>query len=127
MAGLLLLVQLHLCQAEYVLPGGETCFTCPMLSDDHDVSDTAQLASGAHGDCHDCCELRPCEDDGKVKAALAPVSVANLVLALPPALPLAEIPSFEEPRVEFEFLAGCPSTGPPASASPRAPPYSSRV
>lgn len=124
-AGLLLLVQLHLCQAEYVLPSGQKCLTCPSLVEQH--KDDVQLSDGNHGDCHDCCELRPCDDNDKAPSAVLPVSLLNLTMALP----IVEVQvthfDFRVPILRIEFLVGTPTNGPPATTRSRAPPYSSRV
>lgn len=124
---LLLFVQLHFCQPEYTLPGGETCFTCPTLDqDDHDGTQV-EFSAAKHGDCHDCCEIRPCDESGKEKAAVAQTFQFHLALALPSDLPLLTITSIKEPIAEFEFLDGSPTTGPPTSTQSRAPPVSSQV
>lgn len=124
---LLLFVQLHICQAEYTLPGGETCFTCPTLDQDDHSGTQVETLSALHGDCHDCCEIVPCDESGKEKAAVVQTFQVQLVLALPSDLPILEIPSIQEPLAEFEFLEGCPPTGPPTSTQSRAPPASSLV
>lgn len=124
---LLLFVQLHICQAEYTLPGGETCFTCPTLDQDDHIGTQVELSSQKHGDCHDCCEVKPCDEGGKDTAALAQALQFNLVFALPPTIPTINFLLIEEPVAEFEFLEGCPPTGPPATSKSRAPPASSNA
>lgn len=124
---LLLFVQLHICQSEYTLPGGETCYTCPTLDQDDHEGTQVEFSSTKHGDCHDCCEIKPCDESGKEKAAAAQTFQFHLALALPSDLPILAIPLIQEPLAEFEFLEGCPPTGPPTSCQSRAPPASSQV
>lgn len=124
---LLLFVQLHLCQAEYILPGGETCFTCPALDQKDHTGTQVEVTGGNHGDCHDCCELKPCDEAGKDKVAVVQSFQVEVVFAIPGAIPTLVIPTLEQPYIEFEFIEGCPTTGPPASGQSRAPPTSSSV
>lgn len=119
---LLLFVQLHLCQAEYVLPGGEKCYTCVALDEADHGHAPLQVSEGEHGDCHDCCEIRPCDEGGKNEATVVPTSQNVLLMALPTALPNLVVPTVDEPYVTFVYLAGCPPTGPPTESRSRAPP-----
>jgi hypothetical protein len=116
----LLLVQIHICQAAYVLPTGRTCLVCPKIEEDGHTQ--AQIAAkDQHGDCHDCCELRECDDAGKVKAKIAP-PILSLAMALPIALLTVPVIQELEERVTTYYIEGCPPTGPPSSTRSRAPP-----
>ncbi len=115
--------RIHLCEPSYELPSGETCFICPSIGHDSRVqtsSPTATLSSD-HGDCHDCCELRACDDHGKVRhsPSLIPGFDAPVCLIEPPEL---VPPSTGKFVTQIPYSAAAPPTGPPSRPSTRAPP-----
>ena len=121
---LILLGQVHACQTTYVLPDGKECLKCEILKDNCRQRSTASLKSALHGDCHDCCKIKSCDNKGKSASVTSTLQHFNIVIDLPipirqPALPgrqvFCAIPIFSE---------NCPATGPPTTRSSRAPPIS---
>lgn len=121
---LLLLGQFHLCEASYQLPNGQTCFACPKLDDKScgDLKDRTPGLQARHGDCHDCCVLRACEDKSHESPTLAPGWAAfDLVACFPPKLQIL-IPCGPLCGSMPMHIASAPITGPPSQKSSRAPP-----
>ncbi|MFZ4507658.1 MAG: hypothetical protein ACOYON_08200 [Fimbriimonas sp.] len=123
---LLVLPQIHWCPPSFRLLDGSPCFTCPSLTQIEAAQDEHQnLASGEHGDCHDCCTLQACEKETKAQPNLIQASL--LFIDIPPTIRIAII---RPPEVETSiptFKAGCPPTGPPDESASRAPPFSQLV
>jgi len=118
LAWLIVLGQFHLCEPSYQFRDGRTCFTCPELSDL-----PTQLEDGSeHNDCHDCCEIRACDDESQQDLALASSFSAEVVLALPTVFELllpARLIEFSVPV----YQESAPPTGPPGICASRAPPF----
>jgi hypothetical protein len=118
LAWLIVLGQFHLCEPTYQFRDGLTCNTCPKLVDAPD-----DLADGSvHNDCHDCCEIRACDDESLQDLALATSFSADVVLAIPPVF------EFRIPTRPIEFSVpvyqeSAPPTGPPGICASRAPPF----
>lgn len=111
---LLLAVQLHFCSANYELPNGQACVECPTLSDDHSVPADGRVSSTDHGDCHDCCELKACDDSGAQKSVVTGTISLVLAIDLPPSAPQVS-GGVSEPKSAIPvYFAGCPPTGPPS-------------
>lgn len=121
---LILLGQAHACQRTYILPNGEDCLKCSSLKDTCRQTSVASLKSALHGDCHDCCKIKPCDNKGKSTAPVVTISPAHLDIDLPMAL---RQPVPQGLQIAFQipvFDDGCPATGPPSTRSSRAPPIS---
>ena len=117
-----LLGQSHLCASEYVLPSGQPCRVCSTLVDPPGVDASPHgTLQAPHGDCHDCCTVKTCDNDPQpVRADIksAPVFAAVLLpsLAFVPVVIRAsrvELP----PAVELYL-----PHGPPIERPSRAPP-----
>lgn len=120
---MLLVVQIHICQANYILPGGEVCEVCPKIAACDTSADAYVLTSSDHGDCHDCCQLQACDDSSSVKAPVASAPILSLDLDIP-FLPAISIQTVEiETLTTHFFLEGAPPTGPPSPHRSRAPPF----
>ncbi len=121
---LILLGQVHACQTTYVLPDGKECLKCVTLKDNCRQSTTTSLKSALHGDCHDCCKIKAC--DNKVKSV--PVASTGQNHSFDIDLPIAvRQPAFLSRQQFFVipvFSENCPATGPPSTRSSRAPPTS---
>ena len=121
---MILLGQVHACQTTYVLPNGEDCSKCSSLKDNCRQTSVALLKSALHGDCHDCCKIKPCDSKGKSTQPAVTMSPVHLDIDLPVAL---RQPVPQGLQIVFQipvFNDGCPATGPPATRSSRAPPIS---
>ena len=119
---LLVLGQVHLCQASYTLPDGQVCLTCPTLTDTSFASNKHEAAIEApHGDCHDCCSVKDCDGGGHAQKAkpLAPISIDICLPAEPVALAL---PSIEIEFQEIPHVESAPTHGPPVLSVSRGPP-----
>lgn len=118
-------LNLHFCMPKYELPSGKTCLVCPTLPDSSlltvDEDNEAEIAS-SHGDCHDCCKLESCHEDGTSKAQsyLAGVSFA---VDLPTPTLIFVAAAHTSSGGSMPFLAGAPTTGPPSTDPSRAPPF----
>lgn len=121
----LLVGQSHLCAHEYVKPSGQICETCLVLDDvpKPGIHPGASRLEVAHGDCHDCCTIRSCDNDSPTAEAdnkPAPFFPA----ILPPSLIFVPVVATEfrdarRPSVELYL-----PHGPPRERSARAPPVS---
>lgn len=119
-AVLLLGTEAHLCMPEFTKADGAPCTTCQTLQDrpaNHDE------VAAAHGDCHDCCVIKPC-DDHKPPQPAAAANVLDWQAVAAPALsftlPVAAPVDPPANRDAAPYLA----TGPPSATAPRAPPAS---
>ena len=120
----LMLGQVHLCAESYQLANGQTCLTCLDLNDHPNLTanDQPSLAATGHGDCHDCCKVRPCSEDGKSTLdSIAPYSGIQPAACLPSKFRL-ELPPVSEPDPISVHVVSAPTNGPPGSTSSRAPP-----
>lgn len=119
LAALLLLLQVHVCSAEYQLPDGRACSVCATLEDSHDAS----LSDSDHGDCHDCCEISACEaadNDAGIRSA-SPLPTFSLCLTA-----IVSAPVFALVRVSndpYGIAESYPPTGPPLLTVSRGPPF----
>lgn len=122
---LILGLNLHFCMPKYELPNGKTCLVCPSLTDSHALtieSNTDADISSSHGDCHDCCKLESCHEDGTSKAQSFLAGVSFVVDLPTPTLTFVD--GIQLPNhATMPFLAGAPSTGPPSTDPSRAPPF----
>lgn len=121
---LILLGQVHACQTTYVLPNGKECLKCGFLKDSYKQTLGSSLKSALHGDCHDCCKIKPCDGKGKSTPSAVTISPIQLDIDLPVAF---NQPVLIELCADFTvpvFSEGCPATGPPSTRSSRAPPIS---
>ncbi|MBX3111407.1 MAG: hypothetical protein KF857_05295 [Fimbriimonadaceae bacterium] len=122
-AVLLVGTQVHLCLPEYATATGDPCTKCQGLTDNiaQPLGDFALV--GAHGDCHDCCFVKPC-DDHQPPRPVSPSSPLVWQCLAPcqfeltlPVLDQDDLPSW---GAVVTHLA----TGPPRATTPRAPPAS---
>jgi len=67
-AVLLVGTEAHLCLPEYTRANGDPCTTCQELTDQ--PAHHAEVAN-THGDCHDCCVIKPCDDHKPPQPAAA--------------------------------------------------------
>ncbi len=113
------LTQTHFCEANYVRPSGESCLECASIAD-HAEPLVGQ--ADVHGDCHDCCEIRKCEnpDNFRSQSQLPWVTLAFAILPTPVVLP--DFGDTTSVRDHFSIHEGAPSTGPPSISSTRGPP-----
>lgn len=119
---LLTLAQVHLCDASYVLPSGQTCLECPQLF--HEIApheDASPELDASHGDCHDCCSIRSCDDHERAAKPSNSVNPVQFLAVLPNEL-VVFIPDSPEVRCIAVAIESAPPTGPPSASSPRAPP-----
>jgi hypothetical protein len=117
LAWLIVLGQFHLCEPTYQFRDGRTCFTCPDLAD----APTELADSVVHNDCHDCCEIRACDDESPQDLALATSFSADVVLAIPPVFEFL-IPTRPIKFSVPVYQESAPPTGPPGICASRAPP-----
>lgn len=119
----LMLGQIHLCQESYQLPNGQTCLTCPELVDPvQEVSTNSDGLAAAHGDCHDCCEVRPCSDQEKPSLeSVQAGSTFEFVACLPLHFEFT-VPTVSVKDAIAIHVDSAPTTGPPGTKSSRAPP-----
>ena len=115
-----LLAQVHICPPIYITEQGTHCSACAVISE---PDDCAQIIADPHGDCHDCCSIKSC-DDGMTKQLLMLSSVNpwNFPFALPTHSLQVIGPELSSPQGQIEFDPSAPSTGPPRNRSSRAPP-----
>jgi len=123
LALVLIVANLHWCREQFFLPDGALCGTCPTLEHKDSLDfERALTATDNHGDCHDCCTIKPCDDetpdDVAAKASSLTVHVAVLSEG-PKTLPTILLGVVKR---EYLILAGHPPTGPPASIFGRGPP-----
>jgi hypothetical protein len=121
---LILLGQVHACQTTYVLPDGKECFKCVALKDNCRQKSTPSLKSALHGDCHDCCKIKSCDNKGKPATVTSNLQPFNLDIDLPVAVRQPALVSHQQFFVIPVFSENCPATGPPSTRSSRAPPIS---
>jgi len=118
LALVLVLSQVHFCEAVYVAATGNECRECleiPVHGDEGALSEE-------HGDCHDCCELEVCEapNGAEIPASAMQISWEFGILPEPPVLPAIErLPRLTQ---RFVFASGAPPTGPPRTRLTRGPP-----
>ena len=111
--------QLHICVSNYVTNMGVSCEKCVQIEPNNDCD--ATLAS-SHGDCHDCCSLRSCEDGNQAVAKVVSGSSFELVVVLPAQVEVVIYQTFLGAAPAVPFDPSAPTTGPPLSRSSRAPP-----
>lgn len=115
-----LLSQAHFCPPEYVTDRGAPCTACATISI---LEEFSQISAEPHGDCHDCCSIKSCDDQASdqfatnsnthqwdVPAALLDQDFVNNDRQI----------LFDQKRIEFD--PATPSTGPPRHETSRAPP-----
>jgi hypothetical protein len=117
--------QAHACAGLWVLPDGSNCVTCPTeqcVTGSPMLCGKGSQVAKAEKDCHSCCSLKACSDQGESKKAIHAPSI-------PPAISLPEAPVLTlsvpivEPRpVHLQIEQGFPNA-PPSSRSARAPPF----
>lgn len=119
LALVLVLTQLHICEATYVRDSGLVCQEC-LTIDDHG-SDVSGIDK-PHGDCHDCCEIRECETP-QTSETPGPSQQFGFEFSILPD-PFV-LPHFVDGTVQwdlFPFTLGAPATGPPLALLTRGPP-----
>jgi hypothetical protein len=123
LAMLLVVANLHFCREQFFLPDGALCVTCPTL--EHENAETpsqALKASNDHGDCHDCCTVKPCDDETPDDVAAQASSLVIPIAVLAERAPTLRLPLIELVPCEYLVLAGHPPTGPPIEILGRGPP-----
>ena len=109
---------IHFCPPEYITQSGAECSVCAIQQ--HDESLSAEAAP--HGDCHDCCSIKSCDD----KAPSVAKSNSSLQFEFNILIPLSQVeialPIVEDGNLHQEFNPATPATGPPLERSSRAPP-----
>lgn len=122
MATLLLGVPAHFCSPQFLSSNGLACATCPTLPDAMGASLKLSL-SPPHSDCHDCCALDVCHDEGPSTAsALAPAAPHVDFVVLASVLGEISLPVVSSDAL-IPHLEGCPPTGPPSDSASRGPPF----
>ena len=117
---MLFAAQVHLCEPSFRLPNGQTCLTCPTLSDIPAKAESGLTAQ--HGDCHDCCVEVTCSEHDHGSAAIGSGWVAFEVVALLPTQIDISTDAVDDFRPCFVHVASAPNNGPPNSTRSRAPP-----
>ncbi len=121
----LLVGQSHLCAHEYVKPSGQVCETCRALDDapKPGIHPGSSRLQASHGDCHDCCTIRSCDNDSPTaEADFKPAPSFPAILPPPLVFVLVIATEFRDirpPSVELYL-----PHGPPCERSARAPPVS---
>ena len=116
----LLLSQVHFGPPEYVTDQGAPCTACATISN---LEECSQISSEPHGDCHDCCSIRACDEQASYKFA---TNSNTHQWDVPAALLDQYFVNIERQilfvQKQIEFDPGAPSTGPPRLTPSRAPP-----
>lgn len=119
-----LLGQAHACRAYYALPSGLECATCPTEVCDINFpshSETGDTIVSAEPDCHLCCTLQSCDDEGgKTAQNFSPIS-ADLVL--PEELEIVTLTRDEVLPSISVHVASQYANAPPSLNDSRAPPF----
>lgn len=109
---------IHFCPPEYITQSGAECSVCAIQQHDESVS----AESTPHGDCHDCCSIKSCDD----KAPSIAKSNSSLQFEFNFLIPLSPLqiafPIIEEGSEYRDFNPATPATGPPLERPSRAPP-----
>lgn len=122
---LILLGQVHACSGAWLLPDGKECPTCPSgpcLDDEVGSQGRTTVSTGAPLDCHECCTLTSCPDDGGKQTAAPPPQFQPVCAILPEAICLPVVRCVASKVVFAHIEQGFPNA-PPSTSSSRAPPF----
>lgn len=119
LAFVLVLVQIHFCEPTYVRASGETCLECLELP--VHLDDVAGI-SDAHGECHDCCEIKACETPHGIESLATQLQVTFDYVILPEPLLVPELAQAQTLSQRYYFTRNAPPTGPPMVRVSRGPP-----
>jgi len=119
----LLISLVHACPPEYITAAGTDCTLC--LGLDHEDNATKNISS--HGDCHDCCSIKSCDDQDRTIIKAPGSFQFELVGVFPTAPDVVTAPLADFVSSPLTFDPGRPATGPPREQSSRAPPFFSLV